>query len=368
MNPMLVEPFDQVAGRAKRLGILALFALVGATFAAAPAAAPDAAPSGPAPDLLKAPFDDAAAKRGQADWARRLRREVVEKNSIGMKLTLIPAGEFMMGTAESTRRLLRAFPYADKAMFDDERPRHRVRITRSFYLGTSNVTVGQFRQFVAATNYRTDAEKSATGGQGYDPAFQKGFRFDPKFNWRNPGFPQTDDFPVVNVSWNDAAAFCVWLSKKEENTCRLPTEAEWEYACRAGTITLYCNGDEPEDLAKVGNVSDASAKAKFPWWTGCIQANDGYVFASPVGRFQPNPFGLFDLHGNVQTWCADWYGEKYYMLSPVDDPKGPSDGTERVVRGGDWDSNSASCRSAHRDCNVPANRSLFTGFRVVAER
>ncbi len=109
---------------------------------------------------------------------------------------------------------------------------------------------------------------------------------------------------MVNVSWNDAVAFCKWLSKKEGNTYRLPTEAEWEYACRAGTTTRYYSGDDPETLAKVGNVADATAKAKFPDWKYTIKASDGYVFTSPVGSFQPNAFGLYDMHGNAWQWCA----------------------------------------------------------------
>ena len=117
---------------------------------------------------------------------------------------------------------------------------------------------------------------------------------------------------MVNVSWNDAVAFCKWLSKKEGKTYRLPTEAEWEYACRAGTTTRYYSGDDPETLAKVGNVADAAFKAKFPDWEYTIKANDGYVFTAPVGKFKPNAFGLYDMHGNAWQWCADWYGEEYY--------------------------------------------------------
>ena len=131
---------------------------------------------------------------------------------------------------------------------------------------------------------------------------------------------------MVNVSWNDAVAFCKWLSKKEGKTYRLPTEAEWEYACRAGTTTRYYSGDDPETLAKVGNVADAALKAKFPDWKYTIKANDGYVFTAPVGKFKPNAFGLYDMHGNAWQWCADWYGADYYATSPLDDPTGPDSG------------------------------------------
>ena len=141
---------------------------------------------------------------------------------------------------------------------------------------------------------------------------------------------------MVNVSWNDAVAFCKWLSRKEGKTYRLPTEAEWEYACRAGTTTRYYSGDDPETLAKVGNVADAAVKAKFPDWKFTIKANDGYVFTAPVGKFKPNAFGLYDMHGNAWQWCADWYGPEYYAKSLADDPTGPASGNGRVLRGGSW--------------------------------
>ena len=107
----------------------------------------------------------------------------------------------------------------------------------------------------------------------------------------------------MNVSWNDAVAFCKWLSKKEDKNYKLPSEAEWEYACRAGTKTRYYCGDEPEALAKVANVADATAKARFPDWIWGIKASDGYVFTAPVGSFKPNAFGLYDMHGNAYQWC-----------------------------------------------------------------
>jgi len=124
------------------------------------------------------------------------------------------------------------------------------------------------------------------------------------------------------------------LSKKEGKTYRLPAKAEWEYACRAGKQTRYCNGDDPEGLADVGNVADAAAKGKFWNVQGFISADDGYVFAAPVGKFKPNAWGLYDMHGNVWEWCEDSYGARYYGESKIDDPDGPSTGTSRVLRGG----------------------------------
>ena len=192
-------------------------------------------------------------------------------NSIGMKLTLVPAGEFMMGSGESAEATAAFFTktygehYLDaRGFFRDEHPQHRVRIAKPFYLGTYHVTRGQFRQFVADTRYKTDAEKGEEpGADGWDPD-KKEYAFNEKYSWRNAGFEQTDEHPVVNVSWNDAVEFCKWLSKKESKTYRLPTEAEWEYACRAGTTTRYYSGDGPETLAKVGNVADASRQGAVP--------------------------------------------------------------------------------------------------------
>jgi formylglycine-generating enzyme required for sulfatase activity len=255
------------------------------------------------------------------------------------------------------------FPAAN--LFKDEHPQHRVRITKPLYLGTYHVTRGQFRQFVKDSGYKTDAEKGDhPGAFGWDPE-KKNFDFNEKYSWRNAGFEQTDEHPVVNVSWNDAVAFCESLSKKEGKTYRLPTEAEWEYACRAGTSTRYYSGDDPETLAKVGNVADAAAKAQFPVWKYTIKASDGFVFTAPVGKFKPNAFGLFDMHGHPWQWCADWYEAEYYAKSPADDPTGPDTGVVRVLRGGSWLLRPNFARSAARDSDYPDSRCYTTGFRVA---
>src|SRR5262249_5199138 len=144
---------------------------------------------------------------------------------------------------------------------------------------------------------------------------------DAKYNWRDPGFPQGDNHPVVNVSWNDANAFCRWLSRKDGKSYRLPTEAEWEYTCRASSESIYPNGDDPERLARIGNVADARAKARFSSWT-TIAADDGLVFAAPVGNYEPNAWGLYDMIGNVWEWCGDGYDSAYYQASPSTDPTG----------------------------------------------
>ncbi len=144
----------------------------------------------------------------------------------------------------------------------------------------------------------------------------------------------------------------------------MPTEAEWEYACRAGSRTLYYFGDKPEGLAQVGNVADAAAKAKFSDWVA-ISANDGHVFTAPVGKFQPNAFGLYDMHGNVWEWCADWYDGGYYFKLLVDVPTGLPTAKYRVLRGGAWDLGPIFARSACRFGGPPVFRGGNSGFRVV---
>ena len=286
-------------------------------------------------------------------------------HDVKLEMVLIPAGEFMMGSPDS-----------DKNADDNEKPQHRVRIMGPFYLGKYHVTRGQFRQFVAITGYKTVVERGNTKGElGWNPDKHA---FELNISWRNAGFEQTDEHPVVNVSWNDAVAFCKWLSRKEGKAYRLPTEAEWEYACRAGTTTQYYSGDDPETLAKVGNVADATLKAKFPdsyfKERESIKASDGYAFTAPVGSFQPNAFGLYDMHGNVWQWCSDWYSQEYYGASPVNDPTGPDSGDFLVLRGGTWCDRPECARSAMRHRFPPSepepvpsaiNRSGDIGFRVA---
>jgi formylglycine-generating enzyme required for sulfatase activity len=176
---------------------------------------------------------------------------------------------------------------------------------------------------------------------------------------------QSDASPVVNVSWNDAMAFCYWLSQKEGKTYRLPTEGEWEYACRAGTTTRFYNGDDSEGLTQIANVWDAAAKAQFPAGLNQLASSDGWAFTSPSGQFRPNGFGLYDMTGNAREWCADWYDKNYYATSPERDPAGPASGTARVSRGGGWNSLAPLCSSARRGYGEPTARDFNLGFRVV---
>jgi sulfatase modifying factor 1 len=282
-------------------------------------------------------------------------------NSIGMKLTLIGAGEFMMGS-DATDPTADADEFVDNAAGRKEK--HRVRITQPFYMAIHEVTRGQFRRFVDVAGYQTEAEKDGNGGYGWNEQ-TKSFEKNPRYTWRNAGFDQTDDHPVVNVSWNDALAFIAWLSRKEGKTYRLPTEAEWEYACRAGTTTRFSFGDDPVALAAVGNVADRTAKEKYPDWTWAITARDGYVYTAPVGRFRPNAWGLFDMHGNVWEWCSDADAADYYKQSPVDDPRGVDGSARRVDRGGGWSDEPRVVRSASRSGVAPGNRNADLGFRLA---
>jgi formylglycine-generating enzyme required for sulfatase activity len=271
-------------------------------------------------------------------------------NSIGMKLVLIPPGEFTMGSKESPEELANVYRVKpDANNLDAEHPQHRVWITHLFYLGANVVTRGQFRSFVNDTGYKTDAEKDGKGGWGFVGNGVYGMT--PKWSWRDNGFPQTDQHAVVTVSWNDAEAFCQWLSRKEGKAYRLPTEAEWEYACRAGSTSRYYFGDDPNDLVKHG------------WF------EDKVDYSPPViGTKAHNAWGLYEMHHTVLQWCNDWFDARYYTSSPVENPKGPKSGNKRVLRGGCFAGDRLGGRSASRDEREPDSRAYFYGFRVARTR
>jgi formylglycine-generating enzyme required for sulfatase activity len=280
-------------------------------------------------------------------------------NSLGMKLIGIKKGEFIMGSEE----------------LPSEKPVHKVRLTKDFYLAANIVTIGQFKAFVKDTGYQTEAERS-----GSTLAFDLEARwFAPKkkgASWRKPGFEQADDHPVVCVSANDAEAFCKWLSKKEGKTYRLPTEAEFEYAARAGTTTRFSCGEEDASLKGFANLADQALLTKADKKiiamnaapkdnkSGGVEAfDDGYPFTSPVGKFKPNPWGLFDMHGNVWTWCGDYSGK--YQAGEQTDPAIMTPTTGRCIRGGSWWIGPLRCRSANRVQRAPGDSFCYVGFRVA---
>jgi formylglycine-generating enzyme required for sulfatase activity len=280
-------------------------------------------------------------------------------NSVGMRLVRIPAGEFLMGSSEQ-----------EEGHVANEAPQHRVRITRPLEMGAHEVTNAQFGAFVEATGYLTEAERDAGGGFGID--FERAEVVqDPKHDWRNPGFPgftPGPDHPVLMISWNDAEAFCRWLSTKEGRTYRLPTEAEWEYAARAGTTTPWWTGSDPGALATAANTADAALRARVPKAGWAAGWSDGFPFLAPVGSYRPNALGLYDMTGNAWEWCHDWYDADYYASSPPDDPTGPEIGSFRTIRGGGWFNDARQNRSAQRIYFNPTFRyCLLSGFRVVRE-
>ena len=277
---------------------------------------------------------------------------------VKMSLVLIPAGTFTMGSTEADiKALVAKWP---ELSFADEKPAHKVTISKAFWMGKYEVAVGQFRRFVEATGYKTDAEK----GTGFR---ESKVNIAEDASWRKPHFKQTDEHPVVCVSWNDAHAFVGWLNATDKakptgSSYRLPTEAEWEYACRAGTTTLYQWGDDPDKGKGWCNAADLTAKKSFPVLT-VFNWDDGYLYTAPVGSFKANAFGLHDMHGNVWEWCQDRY--ESYKEGDQTDPGGPAGGVHRVLRGGSWYYIPRNLRSAARGGTPPQGRSGSSGFRLV---
>ncbi|NUM44574.1 MAG: formylglycine-generating enzyme family protein [Anaerolineales bacterium] len=255
------------------------------------------------------------------DVALQFYREIVPEGFV-----FINGGHFLMGSPESE---------VDRGKDETQHPV----IVGDFCMAEHTVTVAQFEAFVTESKYKGNED------------------------WRKDvkGKAQTDKtHPVINVSWHDATAYCQWLSKKLDGKFRLPTEAEWEYACRAGTPTPFNTG---ENLT----TAQANYDGNYPYNNhpkGKYLQN-----TTPVGSYPPNAWGLYDMHGNVYEWCLDWYGENYYTAckaeGAVENPTGPANGSNRVLRGGSWGDNAQYCRSAHRDRNTPGDRDNRVGFRLV---
>jgi formylglycine-generating enzyme required for sulfatase activity len=262
----------------------------------------------------KAPLSVRAAQRHQQAWAEHLKKPVEMVNSVGMEMVLIPPDEFEMGLSfdQVEELLAEARPHDMPPFFARhvarEAPKYRVEITRPIYFGKHEVTIGQFRQFADATGYVTDAERTGRKGDGSGRSAE-GERED-WILWRDslPLVADRDRYPVVFVTWNDALAFCRWLSEREGRTYRLPTNAEWEHACRAGTTTPWHCGEDPHQLRHVANVGDASttkARPHDPFHHRLAPWDDGFPRTAPVGSFEPNGFGLCDMHGNVAEFCGN---------------------------------------------------------------
>ena len=233
-------------------------------------------------------------------------------NTLDMTFKEIPAGTFMMGSPE------------EEIGRDDDETQHPVTISKAFYMQTTEVTQGQWKEVM-----------------GTEP-------------WKGKSYvKEGPNYAASYVSWDDAVAYCEKLSEKESVTYRLPTEAEWEYACRAETKTTWSFGDDEASLG------DYAWHDKNAW-------DIGEKYAHQVGLKKPNAFGLYDMHGNVYEWCHDYYEADYYKQSPEKDPTGPTSGSFRVLRGGSWNRVTRNARSAFRGWDG-AYRDVYDGFRLVRE-
>lgn len=255
-------------------------------------------------------------------------------NSIGMKLTRIPAGRFVMGS-----------PKGEAEREDGTEAPHTVEITTDFYMGVYEVTQKQYQAVMGENPSHfsdTGSGKAKVTGLG------------------------TDDFPVEQVRYKDALMFCEKLTAREKTTSRrvyrLPTEAEWEYASRGGA-----ESSKPFHIDGKASSSLASTQANFigDYPYGDAAKKPYLKRTCEVGSYRPNGYGLYDMHGNVYEWCSDWFSADYYEKSPKSDPKGPADGSNRVIRGGSWGAHGRFCRSANRESLPPGYRHKGTGFRVI---
>ena len=256
------------------------------------------------------------------------------------EMVVIPAGEFQMGSPEE-------WPW------EEEQPQHRVRVGR-FALGRYEVTRAEYAAFSAAT------------GRDPDSCFAYTVEWRPGQNWRSPGYPQTDEHPVVCVSWDDARAYVRWLSRETGANYRLPSEAEWEYAARGGTTTRWYWGEDSTGQCSNANGADAAARRRWEDWAWAVPCNDGRVFTAPVGMFGANGFGLFDVAGNAEEWVEDcWHDD--YRGAPADGRAWTSGGDcdRRVHRGGSWSGGRTALSSTHRGSPETWSSSNYVGFRVA---
>jgi formylglycine-generating enzyme required for sulfatase activity len=279
---------------------------------------------------------DAGSRPERADSRVERKKKAAKEitNSISMKLVRIPPGKFLMGSPADEK---------DREPYDKgSEQQHEVEITKAFYLGVTEVTQAQYRAVMGSN----PTWFSATGG-GKDKVAGM----------------DTDDFPVESVSWKDAQTFLGKLSdraeeKKKGRKYRLPSEAEWEYACRGGAPSRH-----PFHFGPSLSSTQANFDGNYPY--GGAAKGPYLQRTTTVGSYPTNRFGLRDMHGNVWEWCSDWYDKDYYGRSPARDPRGPARGSSRVIRGGSWFNPGQSCRSASRYDRGPAHRSYDLGFRVA---
>jgi len=313
---------------------------------------PPAVAQASVPSPFRPVIPDEAPAAGSRPAAGYEFRDTLSDGTRGPKMVVIPAGDFWMGS-----------PDHEPGRDDDER-RHRVKIERLFALGQTEVTVGEFKRFVEATGYRTDAERDV-GAKGCRAWSAKDGKWDWRagLSWRDAGYPQSDAHPVVCVSWNDAQRYVAWLSERTGQAYRLPSEAEWEYAARAGTTSARYWGDDPEQACRYANGADQTEGPDGLTWTEKHECKDGYWYSAPVGSFRPNDWKLYDVLGNVWEWTCSAYAKDY----DGSEAKCANKGTTGylVLRGGAWGDSPAWVRSASRYRGHPTNRDDDLGFRLA---
>jgi formylglycine-generating enzyme required for sulfatase activity len=256
-------------------------------------------------------------------------------------MVTIPSGAFQMGSPES-----------ETGRDVDESPRIVVAVA-AFAISQTEVTRAHWVEFERDAGHRAASGCLTWDGDGYVQAQNLG--------WRYPGFPQSDAHPVVCVNWQDARAYAQWMSRKTGHLYRLPLEYEWEYAARAGTQSPYPWGTSAADLCNYANAADAELALKHPNWP-TQTCHDGFAFTSPVGSYEPNAWGLYDMHGNVMEWVQDCWGTKIARPGAGMDPLNCR---SQVIRGGGWDLSVNQLRSAFRGKAPPLNQGTSTGFRLV---
>lgn len=261
------------------------------------------------------------------------------------EMVIIPAGSFMMGSPED-----------EEGRAADEGPQHRVTIGAPFALGRYEVTRGQFSRFVSETDYEAEGCRYWDGDS---------WENDTNRNWHNPGYEQTDAHPVTCVSWEDAKVYLDWLRKEtRDDSYRLPSEAEWEYAARAGTTTAYFWGDEADNGCAFANGVDQTAMKDESDWS-LMACDDGYFGTAPVGSYSANPFGLHDMSGNLREWVEDRWHENHHGAPSDGSSRVKGNNSARVFRGGSWFSEPRFLRSADRNSSEPDGRYGIIGFRVA---
>jgi sulfatase modifying factor 1 len=276
------------------------------------------------------------------------------------EMVAVPTGQFTMGVPageeerEGTPRDLR----------NRSTPQTPITINAAFAIGRTHVTRGQFAEFARATGHRSEGCYTLLAGNINPP-----FRLNPGHGWNLPDFEQTDQHPVVCISWNDAQAYVRWLAQRTGHAYRLPSEAEWEYAARAGTTTARFWGEGPQDVCRYANVGDLTASRILSWISPTLGdapvCQDGYLFTAPAASFQPNQFGLYDMLGNAAQWVEDCWNENYAARPADQSARVSGDCANRVVRGGSWGDPPREVRAGSRYKLRSDLRFSFMGFRVA---